>query len=182
MAGVSAPAIFIHGEKIMQAYIGAKIINAEPYAKGDEPGYRIVYPDGYVSWSPKAVFEEAYRPISVGEHQIMRRGAVHLAATGSFYDRLLAEQKELHERIGKLGPFIDSAAFRDLDERQRELLVEQYDAMTRYSGALDERVRTIAPPETRSTARQSNKPNEEIGEGVRMIGSDQSEEPVPFKG
>ena len=27
-----------------------------------EPGYRVRYPDGYESWSPKDVFEEAYRP------------------------------------------------------------------------------------------------------------------------
>ena len=62
----------------MQKYIGVKIIQAEPmtdhdFAKttsrfcnlGPEPleGYRIVYPDGYVSWSPKDAFK-AYRPIS----------------------------------------------------------------------------------------------------------------------
>lgn len=28
----------------------------------EEPGYRVRYPDGYESWSPKDVFEEAYRP------------------------------------------------------------------------------------------------------------------------
>lgn len=27
-----------------------------------EHGYAVRYPDGYVSWSPKAVFEAAYRP------------------------------------------------------------------------------------------------------------------------
>lgn len=62
-------------------YIGTKIIQAEPavrykgtvYGIGDtmpalaavngeaEQGYRVIYPDGYVSWSPKKVFEEAYR-------------------------------------------------------------------------------------------------------------------------
>lgn len=61
-------------------YIGTKLIQAEPavrykgtvYGIGDtmpalavvngeaEQGYRVVYPDGYVSWSPKEVFEEAY--------------------------------------------------------------------------------------------------------------------------
>ncbi|SDI65066.1 Protein of unknown function [Paraburkholderia steynii] len=53
----------------MQTFIGTKIIKAEPRDKNygppehhGEPGYTVVYPDGYTSWSPKAAFEEAYRP------------------------------------------------------------------------------------------------------------------------
>lgn len=61
----------------MKQYIGTKIVQAEPAmrvngkicsvhamaADGDvvEQGYKVVYPDGYVSFSPYAVFEEAYR-------------------------------------------------------------------------------------------------------------------------
>lgn len=47
----------------MKTYIGAKIIQAEPGKKPGEDidGYRVVYPDGYESWSPKEVFEGAYR-------------------------------------------------------------------------------------------------------------------------
>lgn len=66
----------------MEQYIGTKIIKAEParrctflggkqiYACMDEivpagckveEGYRVEYADGHLSWSPKAVFEEAYR-------------------------------------------------------------------------------------------------------------------------
>lgn len=61
----------------MQNYIGVKIVKAEPMAKGefekmkgavspllekdDTAGYLVKYPDGYVSWSPKDVFEKAYR-------------------------------------------------------------------------------------------------------------------------
>lgn len=58
-----------------ERYIGTKIIFAEPMNKFEfymnvkkidckeenEEGYKVVYPDGYVSWSPKTVFEEAYR-------------------------------------------------------------------------------------------------------------------------
>jgi len=45
----------------MKTYIGTKIIQAEfSYKNGDE-GYKVVYPDGYTSWSPKEAFEEAYR-------------------------------------------------------------------------------------------------------------------------
>lgn len=54
----------------MKQYIGTKIVQAEPQelryrneAGEDirEDGYRVVYRDGYESWSPKGVFEEAYR-------------------------------------------------------------------------------------------------------------------------
>ncbi|QUO37959.1 DUF2829 domain-containing protein [Dysosmobacter sp. Marseille-Q4140] len=59
----------------MKQYIGTKIIQAEPALRGDcykgphilsaeaaaQDGYRVRYPDGYESWSPKEVFEEAYR-------------------------------------------------------------------------------------------------------------------------
>ena len=60
----------------MKTYLGVKIIKAEKAPKGwnNEPtkhmsaedmeeGYRVTYEDGYVSWSPKAVFEKAYRQI-----------------------------------------------------------------------------------------------------------------------
>ena len=63
----------------MDKYIGTKIIEAVPairkggkvYEEGwpipksmdpTEEGYKVRYPDGYESWSPKDVFEEAYRP------------------------------------------------------------------------------------------------------------------------
>lgn len=63
----------------MQAYIGIKLIEAEPCTQfefvkkyrpelnctfqpgnPDADGYLIKYPDGYLSWSPKQVFEDAY--------------------------------------------------------------------------------------------------------------------------
>ena len=65
----------------MKSYIGAKIIKAKPMTerefwpndpdRKDNPGYVVRYPDGYISWAPKAVFEEAYRPISVGEKALI---------------------------------------------------------------------------------------------------------------
>lgn len=55
----------------MKTYIGSKVINAEPQEKDGEPGYKVVYPDNYVSWSPKAVFEEAYRLVSDGERDLL---------------------------------------------------------------------------------------------------------------
>lgn len=43
-----------------QNYIGTKQIVAWEQDKDGEPGYAVKYPDGYVSWSPKATFESAY--------------------------------------------------------------------------------------------------------------------------
>ena len=61
----------------MKTYIRTKIIEAKPMTRGDynifrgwqipenenqeDEGYLVKYPDGYISWSPKEVFEEAYR-------------------------------------------------------------------------------------------------------------------------
>lgn len=71
----------------MESYIGCKIIQAEAMdeclfleeVKGQNvenretrPGYKVIYPDGYVSWSPKEVFETAYRKITIGEKQLMQ--------------------------------------------------------------------------------------------------------------
>lgn len=60
----------------MQKYIGVKRIEARPMTRGDyntyrgwqipadenpaDEGYLVKYRDGYESWSPKEVFEEAY--------------------------------------------------------------------------------------------------------------------------
>lgn len=51
----------------MQKYIGTKVIQAEPAEKDGKAGNKVVYADGYESWSPKDVFEEAYLPLSVNE-------------------------------------------------------------------------------------------------------------------
>ena len=71
---------------VFKSYIGAKIIKARPMTKDDfarmkggipDPneenaeGYLVEYPDNYLSWSPKNVFEEAYREISRGEKDLI---------------------------------------------------------------------------------------------------------------
>ena len=45
-----------------QHYIGTKQIEAWEQEKDGQPGYAVKYPDGYISWSPKDVFEAAYLP------------------------------------------------------------------------------------------------------------------------
>lgn len=66
----------------MKQYIGTKLVEAEPARRINgkaivgmsevvaidstiEQGYRVRYPDGYESWSPKEVFEAAYLPLHV---------------------------------------------------------------------------------------------------------------------
>jgi hypothetical protein len=56
---------------MIKSYIGTKIINAQPQDRDGEPGYQVIYPDGYASWSPKKTFEEAYREISDHERQLL---------------------------------------------------------------------------------------------------------------
>ena len=54
----------------MKKYIGTKIVEAEPQILIDggigetRGGYKVVYPDGYESWSPKDVFEEATKGLN----------------------------------------------------------------------------------------------------------------------
>lgn len=66
----------------MKQYIGTKIVSAEPMSKNvwlsakdgsvsayakDEQGYKVVYEDGYTSWSPKETFERAYTEVTHDE-------------------------------------------------------------------------------------------------------------------
>ena len=44
-------------------FMGVKLIDAEAQERDGQPGYRVTYPDGYVSWSPMEAFEKAYMPL-----------------------------------------------------------------------------------------------------------------------
>ena len=76
----------------MIRYIGTKIVLAEPMDEaaaqfagllradtvvtigrdGTSPrGYKVVYEDGYTSWSPQETFERAYRPITDAELRLL---------------------------------------------------------------------------------------------------------------
>jgi hypothetical protein len=43
-----------------QYYIGTKQVIAWPESRDGEEGYAVKYPDGYMSWCPKAVFDSAH--------------------------------------------------------------------------------------------------------------------------
>lgn len=77
----------------MEKYIGTKVVKAESMtmteaqkvlgrelkpATLEEDGYLVEYKDGYKSWSPKSVFEEAYREIG----SVNFGGAIDLLKAG----------------------------------------------------------------------------------------------------
>lgn len=64
-------------------YIGTKVILAWPAAgKEGAPGYGVKYGDGYTSWSPKDVFEAAYRDIEGPAQALTFGDAVYMLKLG----------------------------------------------------------------------------------------------------
>lgn len=113
---------------MIKAYIGTKIIRAEPKESGAQKGYRVVYEDGYESWSPKDVFEAAYvemRDVSSLEpHQV----------------RVVGEKAELDHKRAKLIAFITSPAFEKVETAEKNRLTRQLTIMDDYSAVLGERI------------------------------------------
>lgn len=129
----------------MKTYIGTKQVKAEPmdelaavekgYARKNEDnhewrqGYHVQYtnPDGstYDSWSPKQVFEQAYK------------------CTDNFLDRLQIEFSEVAERLDSLDAFL-SRGFDHVAEKvgykQAAMLISQRMAMKAYFDVLDTRI------------------------------------------
>lgn len=126
----------------MKKYIGTKSVEAvpmelgeyinkggcNPYKDGthkdDEQGYLVKYEDGYESWSPKDVFEKAYKPAD------------------TFLDRLYIEDTELKEKYNKCNAFVDSDKFREIikEDYPAFLLYLQREAMGSYLGTLHNRI------------------------------------------
>lgn len=130
----------------MKKYIGTKQIEAEPMTMGEayekgllqagrvpndseksNAGYHVRYQDGYESWSPKEVFEKAYK------------------SADTFADRLRIEQKDLAEKLEKLCKFVESPQFTDVvqDSNQRELLLKQREYMGEYLNVLNQRIKKL---------------------------------------
>ena len=125
----------------MKKYIGTKEVSATPawqidgtvYPKDDviprsmnrKDGYKVVYEDGYESWSPKDVFEKAYKP------------------SDTVLDRLKIEWYELRERIEKLDDLIGqdfSEAKEKVGHYQAALLLIQRSYMINYLDVLETRI------------------------------------------
>lgn len=128
-----------------QHYTGTKIVEAWPQVKiqGEDvrDGYAVKYADGFTSWSPKDVFEQAYLPIG------------HIGHLPTHLQRMYGEQADLDSRLTKLNDFLKSEKFNVLPERERYLLEVQGRAMTAYFNALASRISHANPvPTAQATA------------------------------
>lgn len=128
----------------MKKYIGTKTVSATPawrvggtvYPKDGavprcmnrEDGYKVVYEDGYESWSPKDVFEKAYR---IAETPV---------------DRMQIEFDELDKKCEALAEFCGSGEMDETvnDEYTKCLLTMQYGAMSDYLQLLDTRIQRMS--------------------------------------
>jgi len=53
---------------MMRRYIGTpKVVCAEPQIKLGQPGFVLIYDDGYKAWIGTKVFERSFREMSEGE-------------------------------------------------------------------------------------------------------------------
>lgn len=131
----------------MKKYVGTKHIEARPmsmekaYEQGllqagktpvkNKEGYIVKYSDGYMSWSPKEVFEEAYE----------------LEETP--LDRLYIERKELIARFQELCTFLSSKNYFNIvtDEETRNLHSLQRLYMGEYLNILNMRIKKMTVKE-----------------------------------
>ena len=128
----------IKEENNMKKYIGTKIIHAQPMTRGayneyrgwpipaeqnsKDDGYLVRYPDGYESWSPKAVFEDAY-----WQTDAMNFGlALEAAKNGERVARKGWNGKDMYIFLAYEPDFItdaDISAFDNLDVEVGDMLV-----------------------------------------------------------
>ena len=99
-----------------------------PPAADVQPGYAVKYPDGYVSWSPKAVFEAAY--LAIG----------HIGHMPAHQQRVIGEHVQLADRLDQLRSFIGTPLFEGLAGAEKDRLRLQADAMGVYLGVLSLRI------------------------------------------
>lgn len=109
--------------------LGRKIETSAVENREESEGYLVEYEDGYRSWSPKDVFDKAYR---VSE--------THL-------DRMNIELQEVEERYLKGRKFTFTQEFRKLSEAKRKLLTKQLDFMEGYLYVLSLRIELELEPE-----------------------------------
>ena len=137
----------------MKKYLGVKLIEAEPCSQDqyagaknfgdlsklsggvDREGYKVVYEDGYTSWSPKDVFERAYREIKLLEDVTIDVPLL------PHQQRVYNECTELDTKIKALDAFIlDNPIYKTLPQEEQLRLINQVRAMQYYFGILVERI------------------------------------------
>ena len=136
----------------MKQYTGTKVVNAKPMTRQEyndfrgwqvpedenptDEGYLVEYTDGgkpntsdydgYVSWSPKAIFEQSYLPSS---HPI---------------DRMAIENMQLLERLKALDTLLEKPQPEFISANQWRLLHDQRTYMKAYFIVLNERIEDMA--------------------------------------
>jgi len=145
-------------------YVGTKVVRAAPMSRqsyndlrgwivpvGENPedeGYLVEYVDGgqpnvpeftgYISWSPKNVFERAYSFSAVPEpkKQLSR------------VERMQAEWSELDGNVQRLTAFLGTDFFKSLPREEQSDLTEQHMHMKDYRWFLGKRLDRIAKAAT----------------------------------
>lgn len=121
----------------MKKFIGTKVIMAEPMtlteaqkvlgreikpATVEKNGYLVEYDNGYKSWSPKSVFDRAYKPYE------------------TFLDRMKVEFENEVDKTYKGCTFIHSEKFKNLPLIARILLYAQNKTQKMYCDLLENRI------------------------------------------
>ena len=137
----------------MKQYTGTKVVNAEPMTRQEyndlrgwqvpndenplDEGYLVedaaaapntTTHNGYVSWSPKDMFEKSYLP---SERPI---------------DRMAIENLQLLERLKALDGLLEKPQPKFISDKQWSLLQSQRGYMKAYFKVLDERIEDMAAP------------------------------------
>lgn len=147
---------------LAETYMGTKVIHAHSMNRlayvmlrgwelpadedGNDEGYLVEYPDqtsnllnykGYVSWSPKAVFERNYQQMSV-------RGPI---GGLTWKDRAQIEKDELIDKLDKLTTMLANPKLILLPSDQQTLLWGQMSAMASYLAILKMRLGEVEMPD-----------------------------------
>lgn len=96
-----------------QTYLGVKRVEAYPEERDGKPGYAVIYPDGYKSWSPKAVFEAAYFPIECS-NKLTQNDIDRMVDASEVHVQTLGEKTTLVRVVLPTGfELVETAAFVD---------------------------------------------------------------------
>ena len=124
----------------MKTYLGTKLVTAKSMTRPEaevvlgrvikpakqnysDDGYLVQYEDGYRSWSPKEVFEKAYKPAD------------------NFIDRMVIERDELQKRLVGLTSSLMTEGFHEkVGDKQYYWMQEQRNAMEIYVEVLNKRI------------------------------------------
>lgn len=124
----------------MKKYLGTKLVTAKPMTRVEAEvvlgkfikpakqeysgeGYLVRYEDGYQSWSPKEVFDKAYKPAD------------------NFLDRLIIERDEVQQRLSSLTSALMQEDFQEkVGSKQYYWMQEQRNAMEIYVEVLNKRI------------------------------------------